>query len=131
VGATRVLSQVVAKGSAWGISISGTRVTATVNDQLVGATVAAGWRYLALTYDQAHLQLVVDGLVSGAQAYAAPLWASSDPIVVGDVVVDPGAQGGAFDEVRLSREARSLEWLLLQQRSFSRTLITVGTPEGL
>lgn len=70
-----------------------------------------GWHHLAGVYDGSQISLVVDGVEVCTQSAAGPIQRSDTDVVIGQVPQGQGYFRGIIQEVRISKVARSLDWL--------------------
>lgn len=95
------------------------------------ATVPAGvWRHVCGTYDGANLRLYVDGSVQSTKPLTGLLDDDHLPLRIGSS--DDGKYfGGKLDEVRISRVARSADWVRasFDNQHLGSTFATYGAVE--
>jgi len=83
------------------------------------------WTYLVYTYDGSVLQLYANGALQNSQdkpSHAA-LTSTTFPFLLGD---NGNAMKGMIDEVRVSMQPRSADWILEQYLSAQRLLVTLA-----
>lgn len=82
-----------------------------------------GWTYLVYTYDNSALKLYANGALQKSQDKPshALLTATTFPFFLGS---NGNAMKGMIDEVRVSMQPRSADWILEQYLSAQRLLIT-------
>ncbi|OAB34918.1 hypothetical protein PMSD_14305 [Paenibacillus macquariensis subsp. defensor] len=108
--------------------------------EMNAGTVDANWTYLSLTYDSTkasnNLKLYRDGVeVASATREGAIIKTSgaASPLTIGKAS-DAGMTGGAFhggvDEVRVSRTARSADWIQAEYASMTDSFLLYGTKES-
>jgi biopolymer transport protein ExbB len=96
-----------------------------------GSLTANTWTYLAATYgaDDGMLAIYRDGQVEASLAIAGD--PAGRAVAASEAVVQVGRNlQGILDEVRVSRVARSAEWIRLQHASMTDALMTFGPPEA-
>ena len=95
------------------------------------ATVPAGaWRHVCGTYDGADLRFYVDGSVQSTKPLTGLLDDDHLPLRIGSS--DDGKYfGGKLDEVRISRVARSADWVRasFDNQRLDSAFATYGTVE--
>ena len=81
------------------------------------------WNYLVYTYDNNVLQLYLDGQLASSEPKPshAKLDANANPFYVGSSY---NPMAGKLDELRISKQPRSADWILEQHLSAQRVLIT-------
>lgn len=84
--------------------------------------LAPGWHHLAGVYDGSRISLVVDGIEVCARNAAGAIQLSDTEVVIGQVPQGQGYFRGTIQEVRISKIARSLDWL----RTSCKNLQTPG-----
>ncbi len=108
--------------------------------EMNAGTVDANWTYLALTYDSTqasnNLKLYRDGVEVASATRAGTIIQTSGaaaPLTIGKSS-DAGMTGGAFhggvDEVRVSRAAKSADWVQAEYASMSGSFLIYGTKES-
>ena len=70
-----------------------------------------GWHHLAGVYDGSRISLVVDGVEVYTQSATGSIQRSGTDVVIGQVPQGQGYFKGIIQEVRISKVARSLDWL--------------------
>jgi len=114
--------------------VGGARVRVVLGSGEVVATSGAGsvpvgvWTYLAVRWDGATLQLIVDNTVAvtapatGTMQSTAPM-----PLTVGNLATQDDGFDGVIDEVRIESFARSIAWILAtSQNRANPTFLTIG-----
>ena len=92
-----------------------------------GNSLAAGvWHHVAARYDGAMLETYVGDMRTAAEPAAGPPNAETGTTKLGARVNLGGYYAGDIDEVRISRVARSADYLKAQHRAQADTYVTVG-----
>jgi len=92
----------------------------TVNTTRGPLTVSAhknpepGWHHIAGTYDGSVIRLLLDGQVIRERTGKGAIQTNKVDLMIGRIAEGAGAFNGLIDEVRVSRMARSPEWMALQ-----------------
>jgi hypothetical protein len=128
-GTTELVATRFAKGDSWVLGFAGLEVGGGVNQERLSSSVAASWHTLGLTYDGVELILYVDGTNVASRIYNEAIDTQKVDITVGDLLGDPLGQNGPVDELRISNVARHADWMLLQTRSLTGAVVTVGEIE--
>lgn len=90
------------------------------------AVSADQWTLLAGTYDTVSVRLFVDGTVAATtQSTLAPGANDEGVLRIGRWL------HGGLDEIRISAEARTAEWIAVQYASMTDALIVYGRPEAV
>ena len=85
-----------------------------------------GWAYLAASYDDGDIRVYIDGELSAAESFDPGTIAVTDvPFEIGDGLI------ADLDEIRVSTQARSAEWIAGQYRSMTDDAVAFGDPEPL
>jgi hypothetical protein len=72
------------------------------------------WYHVAATYDQANMRIYVNGVLEGTFAQTGTLNNYSRPVTLGKYEHDVASNfNGTLDEVRISKTARSADWIKL------------------
>jgi hypothetical protein len=94
-----------------------------------------GWHHVVCTYDGARVRSYIDGSPDRTYNYSSALDAASFNYDLG-VGVNAGWNDswyqGKIDEVRISKNTRSADWIAAQynNQNTPATFVTVGTPES-
>lgn len=96
------------------------------------AALPPGRHHLAGVYDGANISLFIDGLRVAGRAGTGVIPANDTPLVIGRIQDGLGFFDGQIGEVRISRVARSPEWLKTQVHNLAApaAFVVVGVEES-
>jgi biopolymer transport protein ExbB len=88
------------------------------------------WHYLVATYGDSGYRVFVDGVQGGSSTATGSIAVDDRAVYIGSNSEQNNRELDArIDEVRISKVARSPDWVLLQYRSMNDQLITFGAEQ--
>jgi hypothetical protein len=98
---------------AYGMGVSTTTASASINNQFISGTTSSGWSHVALTYDRSNMKLYVNGIEKASRGYSAAISTNTNNLLMGDSI----AFKGYLDEVRISGVKREASWISTEFRN--------------
>ncbi|MCP3682408.1 MAG: DUF2341 domain-containing protein [bacterium] len=77
----------------------------TVYGKAPGLYDGASWHHVVMTYNETHERMYIDGVMTGEKFVNMSIVTNNENLTIGDFV------DGVIDEVRVSNESRSADWI--------------------